>query len=34
MSILKNAINLKGTNPSYPRTTINLYTHTIKAYEL
>ena len=34
MSILKSEINLQGTKPSYPRTTRNFYTHTIKGYEL
>ena len=34
MSILKNEINLQGTKPSYPRTTRNFYTHTIKGLTL
>ena len=34
MSILKNEIDLKGTKPNYPRTTKNLYSHTIDGKEL
>ena len=34
MSILKSEINLKGTKPSYPRTTRNFYQHTINGLTL
>ena len=34
MSILKSEINLKGTKPSYPRTTRNFYIHTINGLTL
>jgi len=34
MSILKSEINLKGTKPSYPRTTRNFYKHTINGLTL
>ena len=34
MSILKSEINLKGTKPSYPRSTRNFYQHTINGLTL
>jgi hypothetical protein len=34
MSILKSEINLKGTKPSYPRTTKNFYQHKINGLTL